>query len=506
MQTAAFLRSFVGDKWGNVLIRRLQELFISLLKPWIPIVGRLRDKTKYRVITVCFLIDLVLFCIVRYGLHKESYFYNTVFGILLMFIIAILSLDRSLVLIHWRRSMWMAWFGMCIAFTISDVLVPKKMCGLGLILALVFTGVFFVWQNHTRKDLLWKCFKDAVKLAFWLMTAISFLFRPYHEGVRYAGIFTNPNTFALYLFIIIAVFLSDLDWIVETGRSWYKNLVTYLGLGVCSFYLEMTQARTSIIAIASMLILWIMLRLYLSRKNHVWRSFLSNFLLASVACVALYPICATALKTIPNMIGHPIEFAGESHFGNEIQDPKKDPGEVVVPEYEHVENTETKKEETIIPKNAWERIWYNIKYSKGLNAITNGRIDIYLAYLDKMNYKGHRTTSMVVDGEKKNHSHNNWIQFGYTYGVLSMFFYAVITILGVGFSLKFYLQQRRKNATYAFLIPAICVGFVVATLTECLFLPFEVFPAFAYWFAFGDLFVKKVPKNKFLQSMEADYE
>ena len=50
--------------------------------------------------------------------------------------------------------------------------------------------------------------------------------------------------------------------------------------------------------------------------------------------------------------------------------------------------------------------------------------------------------------------------------------------------------------------PAICVGFVVATLTECLFLPFEVFPAFAYWFAFGDLFVKKVPKNKFLQELE----
>lgn len=52
------------------------------------------------------------------------------------------------------------------------------------------------------------------------------------------------------------------------------------------------------------------------------------------------------------------------------------------------------------------------------------------------------------------------------------------------------------------MIPAICIGFVIATLTECLFLPFEVFPAFAYWFAFGDLFVKKVPKNKFLQELE----
>ena len=44
----------------------------------------------------------------------------------------------------------------------------------------------------------------------------------------------------------------------------------------------------------------------------------------------------------------------------------------------------------------WERIWYNIKYSKGLNAITNGRIDIYLAYWDKMNFKGHASTSMAV--------------------------------------------------------------------------------------------------------------
>ena len=59
------------------------------------------------------------------------------------------------------------------------------------------------------------------------------------------------------------------------------------------------------------------------------------------------------------------------------------------------------KKNTIAPRNMWERIWYNIKYSKGLNAITNGRIDIYLAYWDKMNFKGHASTSMVVDGEKK---------------------------------------------------------------------------------------------------------
>ena len=503
------MRSFVASKWGINVITKLQDLFILLLKPWIPVVGRISDKVKYRLITLCFVTDLVLFCIVRYGLHKESYFYNTVCGIFLMFAIAVLSLDRSLVHIHWRRSLWIAWFGMCISFTVSDLLVPKKMCGLGLILALVFTGVFFVWQNHIRKDLLWKCFKDAVKWSFWLMAFVSFLFRPLYENGRYAGIFTNPNTFALYLFIVIAVFMSDLDWIVETGRSLRKNLGTYFGLALCFFYLEKSQARTSIITVAVILLMWLVLRLYLAKQSHCWRALCSNAAVVAVAAVALYPVFLFTLQHLPEAVGHPIVFEGQPlYYTNEIPDPTTDPGEVVVPEYEHVEQVETKKagdkgdKGAIVPRNAWERLWYNVKYSKGLNAITNGRIDIYLAYLDKMNYKGHRNTSMVVDGEKKNHSHNNWIQFGYTYGLFSMFFYGIITLLGVAFSLKFYLTQRRKNATYAFLIPAVCVGFVVATLTECLFLPFEVFPAFAFWFAFGDLFVKKVPKNKFLQELE----
>ena len=154
------------------MIGKLQDLFIDLFQPWIPVVGRFSDKIKYRIITGCFIADLVLFCIVRYVLHKESYFYNTVCGIILMLVIALFSLDRSLVRIHWRRSMWLAWFGMCISFTISDLWVPKKVCGLGIVLAFVFTAVFFVWQNHTRKDLLWKCFKDAIKYSFWLMAVI----------------------------------------------------------------------------------------------------------------------------------------------------------------------------------------------------------------------------------------------------------------------------------------------------------------------------------------------
>lgn len=115
-------------------------------------------------------------------------------------------------------------------FTISDFFVSKKACGLGIILALVLPGVFFVWQNNSRKDLLWKSLKDAVKISFLLMAVISFLFRPFFEGGRYAGIFTNPNTFGLYLYVIFAIYMSDLDWNVETGKKFRKAWPTYIQL------------------------------------------------------------------------------------------------------------------------------------------------------------------------------------------------------------------------------------------------------------------------------------
>lgn len=502
------------------MINQLQDLFIRLLSPWIPIMGKLSDTIKYRVITGCFIADLILFCIVRYGLHKESYFYNTACGIVLMIMIAIFSLDRSLVRIHWRRSMWIAWFGMCIAFTISDILVPKKVCGLGIILALVFTGVFFVWQNHTRKDLLWKCFKDAVKISFWLMAVVSFLFRPMYEGGRYAGIFTNPNTFALYLYIIFAVYMSDLDWIVDTGKNWYRSLETYISLALVVFYLALTQARTSMIAVCSIFLTWIAFRIYFGKKTHMWKSFFKHSALFILCSVLLYPVFYAGVTHIPEWVGHPITFAGETLYladGSKIEDF----GETVVAEHEGLEAAyvnppvSSEKEDTGLkphgaggkvpekhPSNAVERFLYVLENTKGLNAITSGRIDIYKGYAMKLNYKGHKNVSLVIDGKKKAHAHNNWLQFGYTYGIIGMLFYGIITVLAIGFSFKFYIRDRRKNATYAFLIPAVMVGFVVATLAECLFLPFEVFPAFAFWFAFGDLFVKKVPKNKFLQELE----
>lgn len=476
------------------MINGLQDMFIRMLSPWIPVMGKLSSKTKYRLLSACFVADLVLFCIVRYVLLKESYFYNTVCGIFLMILIALLSLDRKLERKPWRPSMCVAWFGMCITFTVSDLLVSKKACGLGIILALVFAGVFFVWQNHTRKDLLWQAFKNAVKGSFLLMAAISFLFRPFFEGGRYAGIFTNPNTFGLYLYVIFAVYMSDLDWNVEIGKSFRKSLPTYLQLALVLFYLSVSQARTAMLAIGAIWILWMVLRIYMGRRQKRHWNYIRGLILLVAVTVVSYPVFYTAVRNLPELIGHPILFDEDVLYlsnGEKIEDI----GDKILAESDAIESVQV-SEQTLENNTIWGRLIKSLDSNSTLDKISSGRITIYKAYLKKMNWQGHKRITLKVNGKKVSHAHNNWIQFAYTYGVGSMLFYFVITVLSCVRSVHFYLTNRRRNATYAFLIPAICVGFVVATMTECLFLPFEVFPAFAYWFAFGDLFEKQLEEKE----------
>ena len=362
------------------MIEFYQKQLISLLSPWIVVVNRMKPKTRYRIISLCFFADLVLFCIVRYLLHKESYFYNTALGMIFLCVLAILSLDKTLVLKPWRKSMVISWYGMCLVFTISDVLVTKKVCGLGLILAIHFTAVFFVWQNHSRKDLLWKAFKDAVKWAFVINAVVCFLFRFYVNGGRYAGIFTNPNTFGLYLVIIFAVFMSDLDWNVDTGKRFVKCIPTYVSLALIVFYISASQARTAMMAACGILIMWLVLRGILSVRSKQVKKYLSAIGLLVCFSVALYPVFYLGAKKIPKLVNHPIVFQDDVLYlanGEKI----KDVGDRVIAESDRIEHVDvTPKEEQLVDNSIWGRLVRSLDTKDTLNKISSGRITIYKAY------------------------------------------------------------------------------------------------------------------------------
>lgn len=288
--------------------------------------------------------------------------------------------------------------------------------------------------------------------------------------------------------------MSDLDWNVETGKKFRKSLPTYLQLALVLFYLLVSQARTAMLAIGAVFLLWIGVRIYMGKKQGRYAGFLKGLVALVLVTAVCYPVYFAGIKHLPKLVNHPIIFDEDVLYlsnGEKIEDI----GDKVLAEFDEIESVQVKDHKTE-NNGIWGRIVRSLDSNATLNKISSGRITIYKAYLQKLNIKGHKRVTMKINNKQVSHAHNNWLQFAYTYGVPSMLFYSVITVLSLIRSILFYMTNRRRNATYAFLIPAICVGFLVATLTECLFLPFEVFPAFAYWFAFGDMFEKTLEEKE----------
>ncbi len=502
------------------MINKMQDLYISLFAPFIRLSNRISDKVRYAGLTACFIINIIMFCIVQLVLKKENYFYNSFCGIFLLMVIIFLLLDKPLKRIPWHRGMFVIWMLLSITMTISDLFVLKQTCGLGIILGFLFTGLFFAWQNHSRRDLLWKSFRDSLQITFLFMAVASFLFRPYFEGGRYAGIFTNPNTFGLYLVVIFCIYLSQMDWLIETNRPIVKQIWCYIQMALVLFFISVSQARTAMIAAFAMFVLWIVCRIYIDHKRHCYRPFIRAILLMVVFTTILYPVYFGGLNHISNWVGHPIVYHDDKLYmqsGAKIEDVgdvllKEEAKRKAEEEAKKQQNTPaqtvptddktaTQQGNKISENNVFIRFLETVKASftgegkedplAGLNRLSSGRITIYRAYMKCLNLLGHRMVSKKINGHVVAHAHNNWLQFGYTYGIPAMILYTILTIMAFVYGIRFYLHGHKKYASFCFLPCGIIVGFLAATMTECLFQPFEIYPAFAFWLAFCDIFIKE---------------
>lgn len=124
----------------------------------------------------------------------------------------------------------------------------KKYCFLSLILLILFTGIFIIFQFYRRdaRDKLFSVFIASVEIAFIFATIFCILFRPYTTGVRYSGLSANPNVYGMFLITVWVCFITRLDYNIANQKSIIKCLGIYAGIGCSLFFLYMTGARTSI--------------------------------------------------------------------------------------------------------------------------------------------------------------------------------------------------------------------------------------------------------------------
>jgi hypothetical protein len=107
--------------------------------------------------------------------------------------------------------------------------------------------------------------------------------------------------------------------------------------------------------------------------------------------------------------------------------------------------------------------------ASGLEEFSNGRFDIFRAYLSQINFFGHEEMgALLPSGEIAVHAHNTYIQVMYDNGIIAGLCFGLM-IAGAVISGGIYYLKKREEVPGAMLPYAMTVGFGVAALTEWVF-------------------------------------
>lgn len=456
----------------------LQDFFITILRPFLSVADKLDERTKSILRVICFT-GLFMLCsmtrVIR-GANYQYYNYYTLACCIIMSIIMILSLDKKVERVNWDKSLSVILIILFMLMAISEFLIPKSQSYIEVVLIIFFGGLAFVWHNHENREVLWENIFIAIRITFLILVVISMLFRPMQEGCRYSGFFLNPNSAAYHLIPIIAVYIGTIDGMIRRKQPLWKALGCFVGLGVAMCFLLVSQSRTSFCAIFTMLGCWILIRLYISKNEKKLVLYLKYMAALICTIIIVYPVCNVMLHNVPNMVNHPIVYANDKPYR--------------VRDFDYAEKKATGTKAPASKKTFLSEI-EDILDSEFLDTILSGRLTVYKAYINRLNWIGHENVTINVKSGLWTSAHNNILQFAYIYGNLTIIPYIILILLALAYSIKYFV--RNYNSKIYAIFPFIFVtGFAINTMFEAVFQPFHRFTAFIFWLIIGELLIDTI--------------
>ena len=329
-------------------------------------------------------------------------------------LIAALSWERTDKAVRWKNPLVYAWTATWLMAIISEFVIEKDIKNIGIFMLGAMGPLYMVWGKMKKPERLIRDFLTALRWFYWISCIFCFFFRSFAPGIRYSGIYSNPNLFAGFLATANIAFLIFLDENLSKERlKWHILLENVLGLVTIWGFLRLTESVTSL---AAYTLEWavFMWKQFPTEKKTVYKKNLRNALAVSALSMLLVATVGKwGLGSVPDALGTDFLFQGEQIYS--ISGAPSLSLEVEAAEQIGISDRLLHK----VTSGEW-------------NALFGGRNGVWKEYVRNWNLLGHAGYQECFIG-KKMHAHNALLQMIHYYGI----FISVPYLIMLYYSLKY---------------------------------------------------------------------
>jgi hypothetical protein len=369
---------------------------------------------------------------------------------------------------------------------------------------LPFVSLFFVRLTPQVKSRLLNNLTNGIILSFWLVTLFCLIHRPHHYWMlyRYSGIFHTVACTGMYLAVVFAAAVGRLYGRLRDRKNMFlRCYYDFFLIGCVVGFIILTMSRTAFVTIALCAILVAVLTAFIYQKG-IGR-IVQEFAVLAASIVVCFPLVYTAVRTIPAVINDPvryeIEFQDDSfmicagdpiysdkymtmerfatilfgRFGSDKSDSDEEAAAYI--------ESETLLAYTGSDFSNMGKIYISDANDEATDDeeadenettdISNGRFDVFKAYIKATSFKGHPEMAVVTeDGVEYTHAHNSYLQVFYDFGIIAGVMFLIMCAFSVWKSADIAIRLGRKYSV--FFVPfALIIAFGLVSVTEWAFHP-----------------------------------
>jgi hypothetical protein len=362
-----------------------------------------------------------------------------------------------------------------------------------------FAALYFVTLTPQVKSRLLKNLTNGIILSFWLVTLFCLIHRPYHYWMlyRYAGIFHTVACNGMYLAVVFAAAVGRLYGRLRDRKNMFlRCYYEFFLIGCVVGFIILTMSRTAFITIAVCAILVALLAMFIYQKGI--RRFVQEFAVLAASIAVCFPLVYTATRMLPAVINDPVrynvEFQDDSFMLCE-GDPIYSDKYINIERFVSIlfgrfssSESETDEEasayiesETLLAFTGNDfsnmgKIYISDSNDEEVDGeqttdISNGRFDVFKAYINAISFKGHPDMAVVTEDDVEySHAHNSYLQVFYNFGIIAGVVFLIMCAFSVWKSADIAIRLGRKYSV--FFVPfALIIAFGLISVTEWAFHP-----------------------------------